>query len=73
MSTLKTLSVAAALIVGASTLAMAQNTMNQGAAAPNSPAAATGGSGSHRDTPKTGAADTTEKILKNQNGYSDQK
>jgi Spy/CpxP family protein refolding chaperone len=70
MSTIKTLAVAAALLAGASSLAMAQGTMNQGTGSPSNNAQMSGGSGSHRDTPRTGAGDTQQKIQKNQNGYS---
>jgi len=63
MSITKTLAVAAALTLGASSLAMAQ-TGN-----PASNAAASGGSGAHQSTQKTGSASNTQKIQKQQNGY----
>lgn len=71
MSTiLKTLTVAAALVVGASSLAMAQmsngNSAN-GTTAGN--AAASGGPGTHQGSQKTGSASNTQKVIKNKNGY----
>jgi hypothetical protein len=67
MSTIKILATAAALLVGASAMTVAQAQMN-GSTGGN--AAMTGGSGSHRDTPKTGSADTNNKVIHNQNGYA---
>jgi hypothetical protein len=63
MSALKTLAIAAALAVGASSFAMAQ------AGNPASNAAASGGSGTHQSSQKTGSAANNQKVLKNQNGY----
>ncbi|HLZ98250.1 MAG TPA: hypothetical protein VKP66_09880 [Steroidobacteraceae bacterium] len=63
MSALKTLAIAAALAVGASSFAMAQ----QGNPASN--AGASGGSGTHQSSLKTGSASNTQKVLKNENGY----
>ncbi len=65
MSIVKTLAVAAALAVGASSLAMAQ--MGNGDPANN--AAASGGSGTHKGAQTTGSAANTQKVIKNQNGY----
>jgi len=65
MSTMKTLAIAAALLAGASTLAMAQNTSGN--------AAASGGSGTHQSAQKTGSAANTQKVMKNQNGYQQQR
>ena len=67
MSKIKILVTAAALLVGASAMTVAQAQMN-GSTGGNS--AMSGGSGTHRDTPKTGSADTTNKIIHNQNGYA---
>jgi hypothetical protein len=67
MSTIKILATAAALLVGASAMTAAQAQMN-GSSDTN--ATMSGGSGSHRDTPKTGSADTTNKVIHNQNGYA---
>jgi hypothetical protein len=64
MSTLKTLAIAAALALGASSLAMARTTGN-----PAGNAAMSGGSGNHQSTQKTGSASNTQKVQKNQNGY----
>ncbi len=64
MSTIKTLAIAAALAVGASSLAMAQQT-----GTPAGNAAMSGGSGNHQSTQKTGSASNTQKVEKNQNGY----
>ncbi len=71
MSTFKTLAVVAALLTGASTMAMAQTGGMAGS--PGSNAAASGGSGSHQSAPKTGSAANSQKVLKNQNGYSTQR
>jgi Spy/CpxP family protein refolding chaperone len=67
MSTIKTLAIAAALAVGASSLAMpamAQQTGN-----PASNAASSGGPGTHQGAEKTGSASNNQKVEKNQNGY----
>jgi hypothetical protein len=63
MSIVKTLAITAALAVGASSFALAQ----QGNPASN--AAASGGSGTHQSSQKTGSAANTQKVQKNQNGY----
>ncbi len=64
MSTIKTLAIAAALVVGASSLAMAQQT-----GSPAGNAAASGGPGTHQGAEKTGSASNKQKVEKNQNGY----
>jgi hypothetical protein len=64
MSTIKTLAIAAALAVGASSLAMAQQT-----GSPAGNAAASGGPGTHQGAEKTGSASNNQKVEKNQNGY----
>jgi hypothetical protein len=63
MSITKTLAVAAALMVGASSLATAQTGNTAGNAA------ASGGSGAHQSSQKTGSQSNTQKVLKQQNGY----
>jgi len=66
-TTLK-MAMAAALLAGASSLAMAQMSGPTGSTTTN--AAATGGPGTHQvGGPKTGSAANTQKNLKNQNGY----
>jgi hypothetical protein len=67
MSTLKTITLAAALAVGASSFAMAQPSGN-----PAANAAASGGSGTHQSSQKTGSAANTQKTMKNENGYGRQ-
>jgi hypothetical protein len=62
MSNVKTIAVAAALLIGASSLAMAQSTGNN--------AAASGGAGTHAGAMKSGSASNSQKVEKNQNGYS---
>jgi hypothetical protein len=64
MSTLKTITLAAALAVGASSFAMAQPNGN-----PAANAGASGGSGTHQSAVKTGSASNTQKTIHNQNGY----
>jgi uncharacterized protein YdeI (BOF family) len=68
MSTIKTIAIAAALFVGASSLAMAQGSPGQSGNPANN-AAASGGSGTHHGSMKTGSAASTKKFIKNQNGY----
>jgi Spy/CpxP family protein refolding chaperone len=67
MSTMKTLAVAAALMVGAAPLAVTPTLAQNGDPASN--AAASGGSGTHTGAQKTGSASNTQKVQKNQNGY----
>jgi hypothetical protein len=62
MSNIKTLAIAAALLVGASSLAMAQSTQNN--------AGASGGPGTHAGAMKSGSAESNQKVQKNQNGYA---
>jgi Spy/CpxP family protein refolding chaperone len=64
MSTIKTLAIAAALAISASSLAMAQQS-----GSPAGNAAASGGPGTHQGAEKTGSASNKEKVEKNQNGY----
>jgi len=58
----KTLAIAAALLMGASTFAMAQSNSSLNAKM-------SGGSGTHQSAQKTGSASNTQKVIKNQNGY----
>jgi hypothetical protein len=59
------IAIAAALVTGASSLAMAQENPNT-----SGNAAASGGSGTHQsDGLKSGSASNTQKVMKNQNGY----
>lgn len=67
MLIVKTLAIAAALAVGASSFALAQYGGNT---ARN--AAASGGSGTHQSSQKTGSAANTQKVQKNHNGYRPQ-
>jgi ABC-type sugar transport system substrate-binding protein len=87
MTTLKTVTLAAALIAGATSLAMAQSNgmppsdykgpgayqsyksedFQQGNTGAN--AAASGGSGTHSTSQRTGSAQNTQKVLRNQQGY----
>jgi hypothetical protein len=62
MATIKSVAIAAALLLGASSLAMAQTT--------NSNAAASGGPGTHAGAMKSGSAANSQKVEKNQNGYT---
>jgi hypothetical protein len=64
MSTIKTLAIAAALAVGASSLAMAQQT-----GTPAGNAGMSGGPGTHQGAEKTGSASNKQKVEKNQSGY----
>ena len=64
MSKIKSLTIAAALLAGAMSLAMAQGT---GSTRDN--AAASGGPGTHAGSQKTGSASNTQKVFHNQNGY----
>lgn len=67
MSTVKTLAVTAAMLVGAASLAMAQTVGN-----PDNNARASGGSGTHQSSQVTGSGANTQKVIKNQNGYRQQ-
>ncbi|MFY9695385.1 MAG: hypothetical protein WA776_19335 [Xanthobacteraceae bacterium] len=65
MKTTIKMAIAAALLAGASSMAMAQMS---GSTTGN--AAASGGLGTHQvGGPKTGSASNTQKVMKNQNGY----
>ena len=59
---IKTLAIAGAMLLGASSLALAQSTSNN--------AASSGGPGTHVGSQKTGSASNAQKVEKNQNGYS---
>jgi hypothetical protein len=70
MKSIKTLAIAAVLLAGASSFAMAASTMNQTTGSSTEQnAAASGGPGTHVGAPKTGTADSNAKVLHNQNGY----
>jgi hypothetical protein len=64
MSTVKTLAIASALLVGAASMALAQTTGN-----PATNSRASGGSGTHQSSQVTGSGANTQKVIKNQNGY----
>jgi uncharacterized protein YdeI (BOF family) len=68
MSNLAKLTLACALVMGASSLAMAQapGTMN-GNASQN--AGASGGAGTHAGAMKSGSQENSQKVYKNNNGY----
>ena len=63
MSSLKTLGLAIGIAFAASSFAFAQQSN------PANNAAATGGSGTHQTSQKTGSAANTQKVLGNQRGY----
>jgi hypothetical protein len=73
MSTMKTLGLAIGLAFAASSFAFAQQGNpapapgDQGNPAAN--AAASGGGGTHHDSLKTGTAQSSQKVLRNQQGY----
>jgi hypothetical protein len=67
MSTIKSLGLAIGIAFAASTIAFAQQGTPQNNPATN--AAASGGSGTHQTSQKTGSAANTQKVLGNQNGY----
>ena len=74
MSNMKTLSLAIALAFAASSFAFAQGNPAPAPAPadhgnPAANAAASGGAGTHHDAPKTGTAQSTQKTLRNQQGY----
>jgi hypothetical protein len=69
MSTIKTFALAAALLAGAASMAMAQS---QPAGSPGNNAKASGGSSTHQSAPVTGSSANTQKVIKNQNGYKPQ-
>jgi len=68
MSSIKTFAIAAALVVGAASVAMAQGSGTS--ASPSTASEASGGGGTHKDAPRTGSASSDQKIFNNQNGYS---
>ncbi len=63
MSTMKTLGLAIGIAIAAASLAFAQE------GNPQSNAAASGGSGTHQTSQKTGSAANSQKVAHNQNGY----
>jgi hypothetical protein len=73
MSNMKTIGLAIGLAFAASSFAYAQQGNpapapgDQGNPAAN--AAASGGAGTHRDTPRTGTLQSTQKVQRNQQGY----
>ncbi len=94
MSMLKTLTLAAVLVAGATSLTLAQNSPGGGTSNGMPPdaykgpgayqsykaedfqqgntgsnAAASGGSGTHATSQRTGSAQNTQKVLRNQQGY----
>lgn len=71
MSTLKTVTLASALLMGAASFAMAQEPV-PGSSNTGTNAAASGGSGTHATAPRTGSAANDQKILNNKNGYNGQ-
>jgi hypothetical protein len=74
MSTLKTLALASALVLGASQIVLAQAgpTTPGGTGSTANDAAHSGGSGTHKGAQRTGSASSNQKIMKNQNGYQGQ-
>jgi hypothetical protein len=68
MSMLKTLALASALVAGGFSMAMAQAPAGN----PANNAAASGGSGTHQSSQKTGTSSNTQKVIGNHNGYSKQ-
>jgi hypothetical protein len=73
MSNMKTLGLAIGLAFAASSFALAQQGTPAPAAGdqgnPAANAAASGGAGTHRDTPRTGTVQSTQKVQRNQHGY----
>ena len=69
MKNIKTLAIAAVLLAGASSLAMAGSMNQTTGSSTEQNAAASGGPGTHVGAPKTGTADSNAKVLHNQNGY----
>jgi hypothetical protein len=77
MSNIKSLAIAAALLVGASSLAMSQSALAQSALVQSAlaqstqnNAGASGGPGTHAGAMKSGSAENNQKVEKNQNGYA---
>jgi uncharacterized protein YdeI (BOF family) len=76
MKTMKTIAMAAALVAGVSTMALAQSNpsgMSQSGNSTEQNAQSSGGPGTHVGAPKTGTAESNAKVLKNQNGYKPDK
>ncbi len=76
MKTMKTIAMAAALVAGVSTMALAQSSpsgMSQPGTSTEQNAKASGGPGTHVGAPKTGTAESNAKVLHNQNGYAPDK
>jgi hypothetical protein len=72
MTSIKTIAIAAALVAGVSTIALAQSGtsgMSQPGSSTEQNAKASGGPGTHVGAPKTGTAESNAKVLHNQNGY----
>jgi hypothetical protein len=75
MKKIKTIAMAAALVAGVSTMALAQSgmgtsgSMSQPSGSTEQNAKASGGPGTHVGAPKTGTAESNAKVLHNQNGY----
>jgi len=74
MKSIKTIAMAAALVAGVSTMALAQSGngpsgMSQPGSSTEQNAKASGGPGTHVGAPKTGTAESNAKVLHNQNGY----
>lgn len=68
MSSLAKLTLACALVMGASSLAMAQAPAGMSGNAGQN-AASSGGSGTHSGAMKSGSQENSQKVYKNQNGY----
>jgi hypothetical protein len=64
MTTMRTLGLAIGIAFAASSFALAQ----QGNSEMN--AAASGGAGTHQNSPRTGSAETTQKATRNLHGYN---
>ena len=72
MKTTFRIAIAAAMLAGATSLAMAQ-AGGSSSGSTGSNAAMSGGPGTHQSGgPKTGSASNTQKVQKNQNGYQGQ-
>ncbi|HEX4408680.1 MAG TPA: hypothetical protein VH206_07910 [Xanthobacteraceae bacterium] len=69
MKLAKSLAIASALVIGASSLAMAQSSSGNGAGSTQQNAASSGGPGTHAGSVKTGTQSNDQKVMRNQNGY----
>jgi hypothetical protein len=71
MNTIKTIGVAIGIAFAASSFAFAQqgNPTAGGQGNPAANAAASGGGGTHQNSLKTGSAQSSQKVLRNQQGY----